>query len=134
MNATAPPAPIDPAMKEAAQAIDTLVKDLSRRDAKIARGKRASQRFDLNAALKLGTRMGATPIKPLCDAWGLDLSINGVGMLTQQEFLPGRDVFLHLQSITGCPGWVKLRVIYCQKLVGTMYRSGAVFELGQKVT
>ena len=132
MDVIATSAPIDPAMKEAAQAIETLVKDLSRRDAKIPRGKRTSARFDLNALLRLGTRAPNSPIKPLCEAWGLDISSNGIGMLTQQEFLPGRDVFLHLQSITGCPGWVKLRVIYSQKLVGTIVRSGAVFELGQK--
>ena len=129
MDSIAVSAPRSTTSSETRNALETLIEDLARRDAKIPRGKRATARYDLNAPLKLGTRTDSSPIKPLCDAWGLNISASGVGMLTQQEFLPSRDVYLNLQTITGCPGWVKLRVIYSQKLVGTMVRSGAVFVL-----
>jgi hypothetical protein len=116
------------------QVIAGLVKELIRRDQKVQRGKRTHIRYSLNCAVKIGLVGDTGAVKPFCDAWGVDLSLKGIGLLSQQELLPGRNFCVGLQGLTGAAGWVTIRISYSQRLIGTMVRSGGAFVFPNAAT
>lgn len=89
-------------------------------------GQRSSMRRAVHAPVTLGVI--ANGYKPLYRGWATDLSLNGLGLLTEHDVPMGALLYVNLESVAEEPLLVPIRVCYVSKLLGSTYRIGGAFE------
>lgn len=89
--------------------------------------KRADARYSLNSPVVLG-KMRGNQFSPTCEAYGMDISNQGLGMISRVEVFPGQQFVVNLQSAIGSPCFVKLNIVYCTSILPGMFRCGGAFE------
>jgi hypothetical protein len=112
---------------DAILAINELLLKLSRRRAS-AESRRADQRYPWNSPVSLGfIRNEDHSFRAQIHGWGVDLSYKGAGLLTECRVDPGRELVLQMPGPKGNLCIMPVRVMYCQSLVGNMFRLGVMF-------
>ncbi|MFW5682198.1 MAG: PilZ domain-containing protein [Phycisphaeraceae bacterium] len=107
-----------------------LINDLINQCAAQAREferQRTDVRYPLGAVLRVGRPGNGETFTPMCDVYCLDVSHQGVGMIAQQELMPGRFLRLDMSPLTREPCVVELQVMACKPMMSSLYRIGASF-------
>jgi hypothetical protein len=115
-----------PAQAKLSALIDHLLSQTSSFDDESARSHR---RVAVWGPVNLGIRLeGASKMKALSRGWAVDLSADGMGLLTPHELPRGELMFANLEPIAGDDLELAIRVIYCQQLMPATYRVGVYFD------
>ena len=110
--------------------VSDIVNDMARKEAldALERRHRTDKRYPLSAAVPLSVSyVPGGPFTPELQAWGLDISYTGIGLLTERELEPASPVYLDLAALGRPHSVVEMRVLYCSHMVGQIHRVGAVF-------
>lgn len=117
---------MSPTMANAADemfAINELVNALAKnRNAQ----KRADARYALHVPVKLGTVVGGA-FRPVADGWGMDLSLQGMGLMLEAEVMPGKQMMVQFEGKDHRVVQVAVRVIHCEPMFKTITRVGVMF-------
>lgn len=89
-------------------------------------GLRNTMRRAVHAPITLGVIAG--DYKPLYHGWATDLSLNGVGLLTEHDVPMNAVLTLSLEAIVNKPLLLPIRVCYVSQLMTQTYRVGGVFD------
>ena len=60
-------------------------------------------------------------------AWAIDVSYQGIGLLLQRQLEPGKRIGVQL-PINDQPVFVDAEIVFCRHLFGTIHRAGGRFE------
>jgi len=72
------------------------------REQKAFQQRRADVRYPLSRAVMLAARQADRgEIKPLCEAWAIDLSYEGIGLLTEHDLMTGRQLHVQMADDSG---------------------------------
>lgn len=89
-------------------------------------GLRSSMRRAVHAPVTLGVIAGG--YKPLYRGWATDLSLNGLGLLAEHEIPMDAVLTVNLESVTGEPMLLPIKVCYVMQMMSKTYRIGGTFE------
>lgn len=90
---------------------------------------RSSPRVAVWGPVNLGIRLEGSPrMRALSRGWAVDLSGEGMGLLTPHELPRGELMYVNLEPIAGESLELPIRVIYCQQLMPSAYRVGVYFD------
>lgn len=106
--------------------INGLINDCAAQAREFER-QRTDVRYPLGVVLRVGRPGNADQFKPMCDVYCLDVSYQGVGMIAQQELMPGRFLRLDMSPLIRKPCIVELQVVVCRPMMSSLYRIGASF-------
>jgi hypothetical protein len=113
---------IDPTIAElvlAVRRVATMEESLRKR--------RATNRFTLNSPVPISTRRPTGHFKPELVAWGQDISVGGIGIISEQPLTKGGIYWANLRTFGKEHYVFQCRVLFCIPLVGKMHRIGAEF-------
>lgn len=113
--------------------IESLVHELAHRDHMKAQAKesRRHERYPLMAMVTLCVqRKRDGEVRPVGKAYALELSRTGIGLVTEMELAPGKQMFLDLKR-AGRTCIVPVRIVHCMRMLDHCYRTGAKFLFGE---
>ncbi len=91
--------------------------------------RRSDVRYGWNVPVTLGHLAGADKqFRPQVQAWAVDLSYRGTGLLTERIIESGTTCYMQFPSLAGRSICVPIRVIYSKVLVGSIVRLGVEFQ------
>ena len=93
-------------------------------------GLRSSMRRAVHMPITLGVIAG--DYKPLYRGWATDLSLNGVGLLTEHDVPMNATLTISLEVMVHEPLLLPIRVCYVSRLMTHTYRIGGVFDFKAK--
>ncbi len=106
--------------------IEKLKEQLRKRQAEFS-DRRSSTRLPFGARVSLvGKTEGGSP-RSIGDAWVLDVSDDGVSLLTERPFNFNEEMVFDLGSPVTEGYSTPIRVVYCTNLIGSIYRIGVRF-------
>ncbi len=89
-------------------------------------GLRSSKRRAVHAPVTLGVIAGG--YKPLYRGWATDLSLNGLGLLTEHDVPLNALLTINLESVAGEELLLPIRVCYVMQMMSKTYRVGGTFQ------
>jgi len=89
-------------------------------------GMRSSMRRAIDARVTLGVIAGE--YKPLYRGWATDLSLNGLGLLTEHEMPLDAVLTINLESVAGEELLLPIKVCYVMQMMSKTYRVGGTFR------
>jgi len=89
-------------------------------------GLRSSMRRAIHAPVTLGVMAG--DYKPLYRGWATDLSLNGLGLLTEHDVPMDAVLTINLESVAGEELLLPIKVCYVMQMMSRTYRVGGVFQ------
>jgi hypothetical protein len=89
-------------------------------------GLRSSMRRAIHAPVTLGVIAGG--YKPLYRGWATDLSLNGLGLLTEHDVPMDAVLTINLESVAGEELLLPIRICYVMKMMSKTYRIGGIFS------
>ncbi len=115
-----------PTDHDQAATIEKLKEQLRERQAEF-RDRRSSTRLPFGARVSLVGKPEDVSPRSIGDAWVLDVSDDGVGLLTERPFNINDEMVVDFGSAVTEGGSTPIRVVYCTNLIGSIYRIGARF-------
>jgi hypothetical protein len=106
--------------------INGLIASLVKTDTHPER-KRADKRYPLHRKVEVGPNQSETEFHATFEAWGMDISYQGMGLVTETPMSPGQEFRVRLTLPDGRRVLIPLRVVHSSHLVGNVYRNGALF-------
>lgn len=106
--------------------INEVINDCAARAREFER-QRSDVRYPLGVVLRLGRPGGGRDFTPMCEVYCLDVSYQGVGLMSQQELMPGRFLRLDMSPVLRKPCLVELQVMACKPVMSSLFRVGAAF-------
>ncbi len=91
------------------------------------RKRRRDARYDLAIQIPLAEHKPVGHFKPAAMAWGLDMSVSGLGLLCECPIQEGSHLWASLRGLGDERYVLPIRVIYCRHLLGNIHRIGAAF-------
>ncbi|MBI1338229.1 MAG: hypothetical protein GC164_14900 [Phycisphaera sp.] len=115
-------------------AINNLIGKLAAKEREFA-NKRTDMRYPLETRVLIGQTQARGQTKVLFEAWGVDMSYQGMGVLSNTAMLVGRYFAVSFGSVVQSDAgsedlFIPVRVARCQALVPGMFRVGLLFDLG----
>jgi hypothetical protein len=89
-------------------------------------GLRSAMRRSVYTPITLGVIAG--DYKPLYRGWATDLSLNGLGMLTEHDVPMNASLTISLEALVNEPLLLPVRICYVSQLMSQTYRIGGVFD------
>jgi PilZ domain len=89
-------------------------------------GLRSSMRRAVHTPVTLGVIAGG--YKPLYRGWATDLSLNGLGLLTEHDVPMGALLYVNLEAVAEQELLLAIRVCYVRQLMSKTYRIGGTFS------
>lgn len=86
----------------------------------------------VHAPVTLGVIAGG--YKPLYRGWATDLSLSGLGLLTEHDVPMGAVLHINLEAVAGEEMLLPIRVCYVSRLLRHTFRIGGTFEFPQNET
>lgn len=93
-------------------------------------GLRTTMRRAVYAPITLGVLAGG--YKPLYRGWATDLSLNGLGLLTEHDVPMGAVLHINLETIAGGELLLPIRICYVSQLMSKTYRIGGTFDFANE--
>lgn len=90
-------------------------------------GRRSMTRYPFNALVSLSAPSADGSEKVMGEAWALDFSRRGIGLLTDRSFAAGDELIITFTASRGEEASAHLRVVYCARLFGSIFRLGGQF-------
>jgi len=112
--------------------INSLIGQLAE-EVKKASWLRSDQRYDLNAKVIIGTREGPDQFVAKWEAWGGDISNNGIGLLTTRPLEPGRYYYIVMRPKPESRVFAIVMIRRCDKLTADIYKVGTSFVFDECV-
>ena len=103
-----------------------LEEELRQQQSEIS-GRRSMTRYPFNVRLPLLAVSADGSQRPLGEAWALDFSRRGIGLLTEQSLAAGEELTVGFGPAYGEGASARIRVVYCNKLIGSIFRVGCQF-------
>jgi hypothetical protein len=103
-----------------------LEEELRQQQSEIS-GRRAMTRYPFNALVSLAAPSADGPEKVIGEAWALDFSRRGIGLLTDRSFAAGEELTVTFRASRGEEASARLHVVYCKRLFGSIFRLGGQF-------
>jgi hypothetical protein len=104
-----------------------LEEELRQRQAEIG-GRRSMTRYTFNAPVSLAMVTSDGSEKAVGDAWALDFSRRGIGLLAERAFAEGDVLIVDFGRRNGGErSSARMRVAYCTKLLSSTFRVGGEF-------
>jgi hypothetical protein len=113
--------------RDAMLAIAGLVSRIFRDERRHMR-QRSDARYVYHATVTLGTWSAEKGFVPTCPAWTLDLSYQGVGLLTGREFAVGERLRMRFADESREEHIVGATVVLATEVLPGTYRVGMIFE------
>jgi PilZ domain len=108
------------------KAIGKLVRGLEKRDRE-QNNRRAHHRFHFGVKVSLCTKTGDDSYKELCNAWAVDLSVGGMGFMTEQDICDEDVLYVSFEKLIGKPCFIPVQIRHCRTLVGNVYMVNGQF-------
>ena len=109
-------------------AINELVAEKAHAPTYSERNARSDERYAFDEALALGSIDSEHYFTPICDAWGLDISNQGAGLLTEQAVPIRKRLIMRLNLRAPKRHlFTFVKIVRCQKLIGNIHLVGALF-------
>ena len=89
-------------------------------------GLRSSMRRAIHTPVTLGVIAGG--YKPLYHGWATDLSLNGLGLLTEHDVPMDALLYVNLEAMADKELLLPIRVCYVRQLMSKTYRIGGTFN------
>ncbi len=80
----------------------------------------------IHAPVTLGVMAGE--YKPLYRGWATDLSLNGIGLLTEHDVPMDAVLTVNLESVAGEEILLPIKVCYVMQMMSKTYRIGGTFS------
>ncbi len=109
------------------KAIGKLIRGLEKREREL-RERRQYHRFNLGMKVGLCQRSPSGNIEKYCDAWALDLSIGGIGFMSEQAINVGDVVFISFENLIGTHAYIPIIVRNTRHLVGSVHQVNGQFD------
>ncbi len=87
---------------------------------------RSSMRRAIHTPVSLGVMAGG--YKPLYHGWATDLSLNGLGLLTEHDVPMDAILYVNLEAVAGEELLLPICVCYVRQLMSKTYRIGGTFS------
>jgi len=108
--------------------VDALVNMVRKQGSEPMQDRRSGPRFALQMPVKLGVCLaGSDEFSVIYDAWALDISSHGVGLILEDPSPPLLKLFIDFSSVMGEQFLLPARILYCRELLPHTYQAGAVF-------
>jgi hypothetical protein len=112
---------------ESLLAINRLVTELAQRSAKME-DSRSDRRYSLNEPVSLWVvRPRETTPRLILRAWGLDLSYQGLGIISEKQASVGAMLIACLREKRPDELRVPFQPLFCRALIGNIFRLGGKF-------
>jgi len=98
-----------------------------RQRAAAMREQRSAERLPLNTVVDLFEETDDEFLSLKCEAWALDLSVSGIGLLTEHPIEVGACFVVDFEMSENERYSGRVRIVYCTRLIGSMHRVGAMF-------
>jgi hypothetical protein len=102
---------------------------------------RCEDRYRVNGPVTIGVLTGDDAgtglladnarFRPLERAWATDLSVVGIGMLSEHQVPAGMTMWVNVEALLGEPAVLPMRIIYCSQLLPNTFRVGAAFTFAE---
>ena len=89
--------------------------------------KRVDQRYPLHTKIIMGTRQAGDLFRPQYEAWGVDISNTGFGLIVGKEFLSGKKHSVVMRVKGQGTIFTEILIRRCQKLITGIYMLGTTF-------
>lgn len=100
------------------------------REHKAMRRRRAEVRFPLGLPVSLATRLDEQgTLRRLCEAWAIDFSYEGIGLLTECDLMAGRFLYVQIDEAARATVNIPAMVVFCRPILSRTYRCGLRFQL-----
>lgn len=103
-----------------------LEEELRQQQSEIS-GRRSMTRYPFNALVSLSAASTDGSERALGEAWALDFSRRGIGLLTDRSFAAGEELIITFGASQGEEMSAHLSVVYCKRLFGSVFRLGGQF-------
>lgn len=104
-------------------AINELVNSLARhRNAQL----RADARYCYGMPVQLGSLVGGS-FRPSADGFGLDLSLQGMGLMLEGEVMPGKQMTIQFKGMEDQVFQIPIRVVHSEPMFKQITRVGVMF-------
>lgn len=108
------------------KAIGKLVRGLEKRNQE-QHDRRRHHRFNFGTKVSLCVNVGEDNFNILCDAWAMDLSIGGMGFITEQSIDDDTLIYASFEELMGKPCYIPLKIRRCARLIGNIYQIHSQF-------
>ena len=78
--------------------------------------------------VSLCTRSVDDSYQNLCEAWAVDLSVGGLGFMSEREFNVDDVLYISFEKLMGKPCYIPVHVKQCIPLIGTVYQVHGQFS------
>lgn len=115
---------------EMLRTLQAALQELSEQEQISVENTRKFIRYAMQGPVLLGiTLPNETSFKPLYRGWATDLSLSGVGILTEQSLPLDTPLSVNLSPCLNKVCVLPVKVVYCRQLLPHTYRSGATFQV-----
>ena len=107
-------------------AINRLVEGIAAKEAKLAE-QRSVARYSFNIPIALCPEVRNVPSPHEISAWALNISYEGIGLLTTNRLPPESAYYVNFEPLIGRACYVRIDLAYTKKLIDGVYQSGGRF-------
>ena len=115
---------------ELLMAVTNLVADLGKRSDRRIR-QRSDPRISVDQEVELFSISASGNLKSLGTAWCMDVSYQGIGLISDFSLDSGQVLAVDLKNLVGQPLVLAIRMIHSRKINRVLYRSGGIFLYDQ---
>lgn len=109
-------------------AINELVAEKALAPTYSERNARSDERYAFDEAVTIGSLDSDHCFAPICDGWGLDISNQGAGLVTEQPLEMRQRFIMRLTLHTPeTHVYTYVKIVRCQPLIGNIHLIGALF-------
>lgn len=105
------------------QVVDAIAKNQAQKVAAL----RSAPRYNFNIPVTISAISASSTMKQIAVAWTLDMSYEGIGMLSEYKCLPKEIVFINFERVIGRPFEVKTEITHCKTVLTRTHRFGGNF-------
>ncbi len=109
------------------KAIGKLIRGLEKREREL-RERRQYHRFNFGVKVGLCKKSPGGNLEKYCDAWALDLSIGGIGFMSEHTINVGDVVYISFEDLIGTHSYIPIIVRNSRHLVGSVYQVNGQFD------
>ena len=114
------------------KAIEKLVRGLEKRDRE-HNDRRRHHRFYFGVKVNLCVRLDGDNYRNLCEAWAVDLSIGGLGFMTERKIRDTDVIYVSFEQLLGKPCYIPIHIRKCIPLIGSVYQVHGQFAYPDEV-
>lgn len=105
------------------QVVDAIAKSQAQKAAEL----RGVARYNFNIPIAISAISASSTMKQIALAWTLDISYEGIGMLSEYKCLPKEKIYINFERVIGRPFEVQTEILHSKSVLPKVHRFGGNF-------